>query len=349
MKIIFTGLTYCNYQKELGQSFEYTNFYKSLERMPGIEVLHFPYERILEVGRSRGNEELIHLVRNEKPDAFFAFMFTDELELQTLDEIKKLTKSIAWFSDDHWRFHNYSRYYAPHFSFAVTTYSRAIEWYKKISVSNIIHSQWAAAGFDVSNPVTWRTPEQEQPFVSFVGNWSRPRQKILTALARAGIHVAVYGNGWPRGRIDEKEMLWVFKSSKINLALNPPSGHWNTNSLGRIFFRRSMNKIVFDAHMVRNFTAWLHRGTPQIKARHFEIPACGGFLLTALADNIGDYYTIGDEIVAYQSLNDLIEKIKYYLSHDDERKKITKACYERTLRDHTYEKRFREIFKIIGL
>mgnify|MGYP001617003201 FL=1 len=42
----------------------------------------------------------------------------------------------------------------------------------------------------------------------------------------------------------------------------------------------------------------------------------------------------------------MIEKIKYYLAREDKRKKIANAGYERTSKDHTYEKRFREIFKI---
>ena len=45
----------------------------------------------------------------------------------------------------------------------------------------------------------------------------------------------------------------------------------------------------------------------------------------------------------------MIDKIKYYLEHNEEREAIARAGYERTLREHTYEKRFNEIFKTIGL
>jgi len=42
-------------------------------------------------------------------------------------------------------------------------------------------------------------------------------------------------------------------------------------------------------------------------------------------------------------------KIRYYLEHDEEREKIAMAGYQRTLGEHTYEKRFEQIFKTIGL
>ena len=46
---------------------------------------------------------------------------------------------------------------------------------------------------------------------------------------------------------------------------------------------------------------------------------------------------------------DLIEKVRYYLTHEDERAAIARAGYERTMRDHTYARRFSEIFKQIGM
>ena len=43
----------------------------------------------------------------------------------------------------------------------------------------------------------------------------------------------------------------------------------------------------------------------------------------------------------------MIDKIKYYLEHNEERESIAQAGYERTIREHTYEKRFNNIFKRI--
>lgn len=346
MKILYVGLKYTNYNPKLGLSFEHNNFYESLRQFPGAEVIYFPYERILEISRKKWNAELLELVKKEKPDLFFAFMFTDELVFSVLDEIKKYTVSLAWFSDDCWRFDNYSKYYAPHFFWVITTYSQAVERYNKLGVKNVIHSQWAA-NTNLYKPILGNAILRDISDVSFIGAWSRPRQKIVSALQKAGINIKVYGGGWPNGRISEEEMIKLFSASKINLALNPAPGYFNVNSLGRLFFRRSVDKIVPDFHFLSNFKTWMNRGIRQIKARHFEIPACGGFLMTEMADNLNDYYKLEKEIVVYKNHNDLIDKIKYFLKNDAERKKIALAGYQRTIKDHVYENRFREIFKII--
>jgi spore maturation protein CgeB len=66
--------------------------------------------------------------------------------------------------------------------------------------------------------------------------------------------------------------------------------------------------------------------------------------LTADADNLSDYYVDGKEVVIFKSMNEMMEKAKYYLEHQEERDKIAKAGYERTIKEHTYEQRFKEIF-----
>jgi len=357
MKIVYTGLQYSNFNPKAGESFEYVNFYKSLCNFPGAEVILYAFENMIQKGREVASAELLNLVRREKPDLLFAFMFTDELLPAILDELKKISTTIAWFSDDHWRFDNYSSRYAPHFSWVATTYSKAVERYKKIGMNNVVRSQWAAnttiykpfpwSGAD--NPAFTEVSAGRLPDVSFVGTWSKPRAKIIAALQSAGIKVAAYGGGWPNGRIGEQKMLEIFGNSKINLALNPAPGFFNKNSLGRLVARRSMEKIVPDFHLWDNFRAWFNRGIPQIKARHFEIPACGGLVFTGPADDLENYYIPDKEIVIYKNIGDLIEKVKYYLSHESERAAIARAGYERTLREHTYEHRFREIFKTIGL
>ena len=147
-------------------------------------------------------------------------------------------------------------------------------------------------------------------------------------------------------------MIRVFSQSKVNLNLTKGSSATVLKSLARIFLSRKSERsiqIENPKQWINNLKSLLGKRQEQIKGRNFEIPGCGGFLITGDADNLRDYYKDGKEIVIYENTEDLIEKIKYYLEHNEERETIAKAGHERTLRDHTYEKRFNEIFKTIGL
>lgn len=346
MKIIYSGIKKDGYDPKRGLSFEYNNFCLSLKGMAGVEVIEYPFDLIVEIGKDEFNRRLLELVRLEKPDLFFVFMYTDELDPGVLDEIKKTTKSLAWFADDHWRLHNYSRRWAKHFSFVVTTWSRAPEIYAKYGITNVIRSQWAC------NPAIFKPSDLPRDIeVSFVGQYNSARGKLVRALRNAGVNVWVRGWRWPDGKLSEEGMVGVFSRSKINLNFNTPPERWRIKLFARLFLRRSVRGIVPDLwNLAWNFRSWLDMRIPQIKARPFEVLACRTFLISGYADDMGRYYKDGEEIVYYDgTTEDLAEKIRYYLPREKEREAIARAGYERTLRDHTYQKRFEDIFKQIGL
>ncbi|MBI4085295.1 MAG: glycosyltransferase [Candidatus Liptonbacteria bacterium] len=349
MRIIYTGIQYSFYKKEAGLSFEHNNFYLSLKDFPGVEIKYFPFDRILEVGKKKFNEELFEAAKSWQPDLLFVFMLTDEVSKETLSKIRRetQTKTLAWFSDDTWRFWSYSKHWAPFFDWVVTVYDEPFEWYQKLGFKNVIKSCWAA------NTKLYKPSADELPTtdVSLVGSWNKGRKRVIDALRKAGVKVSVYGAGWGEGRISEEGMIKLFGSSKINLGLNQPNMDYSAKSLGKLFFRRSVHRIVPDFwHFPRNLHSFLvGRKISQIKARVFEIPACGGFLLTGHAKGLERYYETGKEIAVYKNEEEIPEIVKYYLVHEEERKKIARAGYERTIRDHVYEKRFDEIFSKIGL
>ena len=309
----------------------------------GLKVFQHHFDRILEIGKKKWNEELLDIVRREKPDLLFAFMYTDELDPVALTEIKEKTgtKSVAWFADDYWRFWNYSKHWPPYFSYVVTTYSKAIEWYKKAGYENVILSQW---GCNVASyaPVSG---VQKDIDVSFVGQRKSGRVKAIDALRRAGIDVKCFGFGWEGGKISHPEMLKVFGRSKICLNLTDRKSIWNPSIIARIFLKKSINRVVPDFHFLENLRAYLHFPIPHTHARPFELAGCGAFTISGWSEDIGKYYEENKEMVFYKSTAELIEKIKYYLVRDKEREEIAKNAYARTIKEHTYEQRFRNIFE----
>lgn len=352
MKIIYIALKYDYGKPERGFSFEHYNFYDSLVRMNNgeNEVIYFPFDEIIQkFSRDEVNRQLLETVYKEKPDLCFFFLFENEIKKEVIKEITEKSTSITfnWFADDHWRFDNYSKYWAPCFNWVATTDSKAPERYHKIGYKNIIKTQWAC------NHFLYKLLNLPKIYdVSFVGQPHSNRKEIVEKIRKAGIDIKCWGEGWPNGRISQEEMIQVFSQSKINLNLTKSSGAINWKTPAKIFLRREYNgsiRLCNPKEWIDNFKSILGKEREQIKGRNFEIPGCGGFLLTGDADNLTDYYKDGQEIVIYKDIDDLIDKIRYFLKHDDERKAIARAGYERTLRDHTYEKRFNEIFKIIGL
>lgn len=344
MKIIYTGVRNENYNPKRKESFEYHNFYLNFKNLPGVKVIEYPFDQILKVGKKRFNQNLLGIVRKEKPNLFFAFMYTDELDPYALDEIKKITKSVAWFADDYWRFFNYSYHWPPHFSWVVTTYSEAVNWYRKRGHENVILSQWGCNDSDYKPLALTKNID-----VSFVGQRKSGRVKVLRELQKKGINIECYGFGWPNGKVSQEKMLEIFSRSKICLNLTDRKSIFDPPVIARLFFKKSINKVVPDIHFLDNLRAYIHFPTIHTHARPFELAGCGCFTISGRSKDISRYYEEGKEMVFYDDLSDLANKIKYYLVNTKEREAIAHSGYVRTIKEHTYRKRFHELFKKIGL
>ena len=59
-----------------------------------------------------------------------------------------------------------------------------------------------------------------------------------------------------------------------------------------------------------------------IPLRILDIMACGGFLITNYQEEIMEYFEPGIDLVIYESIEDMVLKVDYYLKHEDERQKI---------------------------
>lgn len=80
-----------------------------------------------------------------------------------------------------------------------------------------------------------------------------------------------------------------------------------------------------------------------IPLRAFDILGAGGFLLTNYQADFADCYTAGEDFVYYESKEDLLNKIDYYLTHEKERAEIARNGCEKTKARHTYQHRIEEM------
>ncbi len=144
-------------------------------------------------------------------------------------------------------------------------------------------------------------------------------------------------------------MIEVFNQSRINLnfaeaacPISVPEDR--IKSCLRRVISRSLRVVPFGAEVKKAGKRWLSKSqsvTPQafpkqIKGRNFEVPGCGGLLLTESVANLETYYDPKKEIVCFSDTLDLIDKVKYYLRREEEAGEIARAGYERNPSEMPY-------------
>jgi spore maturation protein CgeB len=358
MRILLAILKYDYGEQSRGYSFEHYNFYDSLLRM-GNDILYFDVGKVgSRLSKDAANRVLIETVNSEDPDALVTVLFRDELDPKVLDEISQNTRTatIGWFSDDHWRFDNYSRFWARHFNWVVTTSGAALHKYHALGQHNVIRSQWAC------NPAIYTPMDVPKRFdVSFVGLPHGNRRYVVRAMLDAGIDVQTFGKGWPAGRLTQEQMIRVFNESRVNLNLANAAAPRGLGARGLAALQRALAypsvprrirqfAVGYVAFLERVLRKRARGGTSeQIKGRNFEVPGCGGFLLTAAVQELEQYYQPGVEVGVYAGTLDLINQVRALLAQPDLRESVAQAGYARTMREHTYSHRFASIFQAAGL
>ena len=76
---------------------------------------------------------------------------------------------------------------------------------------------------------------------------------------------------------------------------------------------------------------------------------CRACYLTGYTDELGEFYELGKEVESYRTPEELAEKTRYYLSHPAAAEALREAGYRRAIRDHTWRRRFEELFGRIGV
>lgn len=157
-----------------------------------------------------------------------------------------------------------------------------------------------------------------QSDVVFVGNAGIDRVPYLEALGRVpGASVAVFGGSWAR------------YASLRRWARGPAVGREYRLALGgakiAICLVRRANR---DGHTMRTF----------------EIPACGAFMLAERTGEHLELFAEGEEAAFFGSPDELVDKVRYYLVHDDERRRIADRGRARVMGGrHTYTDRLSEL------
>lgn len=144
------------------------------------------------------------------------------------------------------------------------------------------------------------------PLSSLLGEWSASLKRRAYVTALQSKDIQIWGDrrwgGIPnyRGQAGHlREVVHIYRHSAINIDIN------------RIY------------------------QSDIITMRVFDVIASGGFILTEYTPALDDVFDVGVEIATYRTIEELVEKVDYYLAHPQERQKIIDAGRARVLGEHT--------------
>lgn len=86
-----------------------------------------------------------------------------------------------------------------------------------------------------------------------------------------------------------------------------------------------------------------------LNMRHFEASSTGSFQLTAEVPGLFDIFKEGESIITYKDIPDAIEKVRYYLDHEQERQEIARKARDLVLAGHTYQDRIDTMLNVAGI
>ncbi len=245
---------------------------------------------------------------------------------ETIQSLKKLDASIAfWFVED-FRTLSYWKEIAPLYDHFFTI--QRGDFFDELAESGARNYYYLP---QACHPNTHRPlnpgdedRDQYECDLSFMGAGYFNRQQSFPHLLDHDFKI--WGSEWnlqtevgervqnKNERVSTEDTVKIYNAGKINLNLHSSICHSGVNPEGDF-----------------------------VNPRTFEIAACGGFQLVDERSNLAEMFRIGEEIAVFSSIEELKEKINYYLNHEDERKELIAKGRARVLAEHTMAHRMREM------
>ena len=232
--------------------------------------------------------------------------------------LQKRPQIISWFFDNPIPFFEkgqFSRYSDNHHTFCWDRFYIPI--LNEMGVKKNLHYMPFATNPEIYQPTENTVYKYD---VSFVATFAPHRAKIIMQLAERGIKIDLFGNDpWKalshpnitfHGFADNRtECPEIYRSSKINL---------NISSLQLV---------------------------QSLPIRIFDVGACKSFIITDHKKDAESLFN-EDQLLIYKSIDDLVNKINYYLKHEEEREEIANNFYQKISTSFTYEKQVKKVLEL---
>lgn len=106
-----------------------------------------------------------------------------------------------------------------------------------------------------------------------------------------------------------------------------------------------MPKVFYLSKINLNITSRsIESGIP---LRVWDVLAVGGFCLTNYQPELEEYFEIGKDLEVYHNLEELEEKIEYYLTHEEQRVRIAINGYQKVRKEHSLKMRMQTVLDVI--
>ena len=267
------------------------------------------------------NQSVLQQARSFRPDLIF-FIKAYHILPETLDRLGEMAPRFVYMNDDMFNPVNQTPYFAANvrkFDCMLTTKSYNVREFHRAGAPNAIY---------IPNAYDPRVhyPEQPSPAerqrlegdIGFIGAFRRSRANFLNDVARhREFTMNVWGIGWAKmTRLDnlDKRIAWRPLRAAVNCFP---------------LWCGEMGKAI-QSNLV--MLGLLYRENRDLQtSRSFEIPACGGFMLAERTEEHRMYFEEDKEAAYFDSFDELISKLRFYISHESVRLRIARAGYQRCL------------------
>ncbi len=142
--------------------------------------------------------------------------------------------------------------------------------------------------------------------VGFIGTFEKERAASMLHLAQNGVPVRIWGSHWPEA--------WYTK-------------HFNLKIEGTPLYGEDYPRALCATQINLAFLRKANRD--QQTDRSMEIPACGAFMLTERTSEHLRLFEDGKEAAFFETDDELLDKVKYYLANPELCKSIGQAGMKR--------------------
>ena len=248
---------------------------------------------------------------------------------KTVRQVSPKTVIAGYSPDDMAAKHNQSRAFLKglplnHIYFTTKSYG-----VKELEALGVPRAVFVGNAYDPNTHRPMKISEEEKKRlggqVGFIGDYEIERAQSMFFLAQHGIAVRIWGPNWDR---------------KCRLK------HPNMKIEGKPIWGDDYAKAVCSFDINLHFLRKINRDLQT--TRSVEIPACGGFMLAERTNEHLELFKKGKEAEFFSTNEDLLEKVQYYLKHEDERKTIARNGRERCLKSgYSNHDRIKKMLSVI--